>query len=67
MKTIKKDTQLLLDARKEDGLEINMEEIKRAYTPVFLSYHQNVGENCDTYILINNFRRWINLNIGERQ
>jgi hypothetical protein len=53
---------LLLEARKEDGLQINMEEIKPAYALVFLSCHQNVGENHDTYILINNLKRWIRLN-----
>jgi hypothetical protein len=67
IKTMKKDTQLLQEARKEDGLEISMEEIKRAYAPVFLSRRQNVGEHHNTYILINTFKWWISLNICERQ
>jgi hypothetical protein len=39
--TIKKNTETLIDASKEVGLEINVENTNY----VFLSRHQNVGRN----------------------
>jgi hypothetical protein len=41
--TIKKNTETLIDARKEVGLEINVEKTKY----MLLSRHQNVGQNRD--------------------
>jgi hypothetical protein len=43
--TIKKNTETLIDASKEVGLEINVEETK-----YMLCCHQNVGQNCDIKI-----------------
>jgi hypothetical protein len=39
--TIKKNTETLIDASKEVGLEINIEKIKY----ILLSRHQNVGQS----------------------
>jgi hypothetical protein len=39
--TIKKNTETLIDANKEVGLEINVEKTKY----IMLSHHQNVGQN----------------------
>jgi hypothetical protein len=39
--TIKKNTEILIDASKEVGLEINIEKTKY----MWLSRHQNVGQN----------------------
>jgi hypothetical protein len=39
--TIKKNTEPLIDARKEIGLEINIEKTKY----MLLSHHQHVGQN----------------------
>jgi hypothetical protein len=44
--TIKKNTETLIDASKEVGLEINVEKSKYK----LLSRHQNVGQNCDIEI-----------------
>jgi hypothetical protein len=41
--TVKKNTETLIDASKEVGLEINVEETKY----MLLSRHQNVGQNLD--------------------
>jgi hypothetical protein len=41
--TIKKNTETLIDASKEVGLEINIEKTKY----MLLSHHQNVGQNRD--------------------
>jgi hypothetical protein len=41
--TIKKNTESLIDASKEIGLEINVEKTKY----MLLSRHQNVGQNQD--------------------
>jgi hypothetical protein len=41
--TIKKNTQTLIDASKEVGLEVNGEKIKY----MLLSRHQNAGQNFD--------------------
>jgi hypothetical protein len=39
--TIKENTETLIDASKEDGLEIDVEKTKY----MLLSHHQNVGRN----------------------
>jgi hypothetical protein len=39
--TIKKNTETLIDASKEAGLEVNVEKTKY----MLLSRHQNVGQN----------------------
>jgi hypothetical protein len=44
--TIKKNTDILIDARKEIGLEINVDKTKY----MLLSLHQNVGQNRDIKI-----------------
>jgi hypothetical protein len=44
--TIKKNMESLIDARKEIGLEINVEKTKY----MLLSRHQNVGQNLDVKI-----------------
>jgi hypothetical protein len=44
--TIKKNTETLMDASKEVGLEVNTEETKY----MLLSRHQNVGQNHDIKI-----------------
>jgi hypothetical protein len=44
--TINKNTQTLIDASKEVGIEINAEKIKY----MLLSRHQNVGRNRDIKI-----------------
>jgi hypothetical protein len=44
--TIKKDTQTLIDASKEVGLEVNTEKTKY----MLLSHHQNAGKNQDIKI-----------------
>jgi hypothetical protein len=41
--TIKKNTETLIDASKEVGLEINVEKTKY----MLLSSHQNVGQNLE--------------------
>jgi hypothetical protein len=41
--TIKKNTETLIDASKEVGLEINIGKTKY----MLLSHHQNVGQNWD--------------------
>jgi hypothetical protein len=46
--TIKKTTETLIDASKEVGLEINIEETKYEY--ILLSRHQNVGRSRDIKI-----------------
>jgi hypothetical protein len=49
--TVKKNTETLIDASKEVGLEINVEKIKY----MFLSRHQNVGQNRDVKIANKSF------------
>jgi hypothetical protein len=49
--TIKKNTETLIDASKEDGLEINVGETKY----MLLSHHQNVGQNRDIKIANRSF------------
>jgi hypothetical protein len=44
--TIKKNTQTLIDASKEVGLEVNAEKSKC----MLLSHHQNSGQNHDIKI-----------------
>jgi hypothetical protein len=50
--TIKKNTETLIDASKEVGLEINVEETKY----MLLSCHQNVGQNQDIRIANRSFK-----------
>jgi hypothetical protein len=49
--TIKKNTETLIDASKEVGLEINVEKTKY----MLLSCHQNVGQNGDIKIANRSF------------
>jgi hypothetical protein len=48
--TIKKNTQTLIDASKEVGLEVNTEKSKY----MLLSRHQNAGQNHDIKIVNEN-------------
>jgi hypothetical protein len=48
---IKKNTLTLIDASKEVGLEVNIEKTKY----MFLSPHQNAGQNHDMKIA----KRWL--------
>jgi hypothetical protein len=41
--TMKRNTETLIDASTDAGLEVNAEEIKY----IFLSHHQNAGQNHD--------------------
>jgi hypothetical protein len=43
IETIKENTEILIDAGKEVGLEINVEKTKY----MLLSRHQNIGQNRD--------------------
>jgi hypothetical protein len=49
--TIKKNTETLIDASKEVGLEINLEKTKY----MLLSYHHNAGQNRDIKIANRSF------------
>jgi hypothetical protein len=49
--TIKKNTETLIDASKEVGLEINIEKTKY----MLISCHQNVGQNLDIKIANRSF------------
>jgi hypothetical protein len=49
--TIKKNTESLIDASKEVGLEIKVEKTKC----MLLSHHQNVGQNRDIKIANRSF------------
>jgi hypothetical protein len=49
--TVKKNTQTLIDASREVGLEINVEKTKY----MMLSCHQNVGQNRDMKIANRSF------------
>jgi hypothetical protein len=49
--TIKKNTETLIDASKEVGLEINVEKTKY----MLLCRHQNVGQNRDIKITNRSF------------
>jgi hypothetical protein len=49
--TIKKNTETLIDASKEVGLEINVEKSKY----MLVSPHQNVGRNRDVKIANRSF------------
>jgi hypothetical protein len=49
--TIKKNTETLIDASKETGLEINVEKTKY----MLLSRHQNVGQYLDINIAKRSF------------
>jgi hypothetical protein len=46
MDTIKKNTQILIDASKEVGREVNTKKTKY----MLLSHHQNAGQNHDINI-----------------
>jgi hypothetical protein len=49
--TIKKNTEIFIDASKETGLEINVDKTKY----MLLSHHQNVGQNWDIKIANRSF------------
>jgi hypothetical protein len=62
--TIKKNTETLIDASKEGGLEINAEKTKY----MLLSRHQNVGRNLDIKIAkTDRLKMCHSSNIWERQ
>jgi hypothetical protein len=58
--TIKKNTETLINAGKEVGLEINVEKTKYR-----LSRHQNVGQNRDIKIANKSFENVSSPNIWE--
>jgi hypothetical protein len=51
--TVQKNTETLIDASKEVGLEINIEKIKY----ILLSRRQNVGQNLDIKIANRSFEK----------
>jgi hypothetical protein len=51
--TIKENTEILIDASKEVGVEINVDTRKTKY--MLLSRHQNVGQNRDIKIANRSF------------
>jgi hypothetical protein len=60
--TIKKTVENLIDASKEVGLEINVEEAKY----MLLSRQQNVGQNRDIKIASRSFEKCYSSNIWRR-
>jgi hypothetical protein len=60
--TIKGNTQTLINASKEIGLEANTEKTKY----MLLSYHQNAGQNQDTKIGNRCFKMWNSSDIWVR-
>jgi hypothetical protein len=61
--TIKKNTETLIDPRKEVGLEVNTEKIKY----MLLSRHQNIVQNHDTEIVNRCLEMRHTSNIWERE
>jgi hypothetical protein len=61
--TIKKNMEILIDATKEVGLEINVEKTKY----MLLSRHQNAGQNWDIKQQTYRLKLCHSLNISERQ
>jgi hypothetical protein len=57
--TMKKNTETLIDAIKEIGLEINVEKTKYA----LLSRHQNIGRNRDIKIANRSFGKCVTVQI----
>jgi hypothetical protein len=57
--TIKKAKEILTDASKEVGLEVNTEKAKC----LLLSSHQNAGKNRDAKIANSALKMWHNSNI----
>jgi hypothetical protein len=56
----KRETETLIDARKEVSLEINAEKIKY----MLLSHHQNAGQNHDTIQIFGNDNNKSKFNSG---
>jgi hypothetical protein len=61
--TIKKNTQTLIDAIKEVGLEVNTEKTKY----MILFRHRNTGQNRDIKISNRCLKMWHNSYIWERR
>jgi hypothetical protein len=61
--TIKKNTEILVDASKEFGLEVSTEKTKY----LLLSHHQNAGQNHDVKIGNRSLKMWHSSNIWEQQ
>jgi hypothetical protein len=61
--TINKNTQTLIDASKEVGLEVNVEKTKY----MLVSWDQNAGQNREITIGNRLFENVYSLNIWERQ
>jgi hypothetical protein len=61
--TMKKNTETLINANKEVGPEINVEKTKY----LFLSRHQNAGQNQDINIANKSFENGHSSNIWRRQ
>jgi hypothetical protein len=60
--SIKKNTETLIDASKEVGLEVNTEKTKY----MLLSRHQNASQNHDIKIVNRGLKMWHSSNIWER-
>jgi hypothetical protein len=63
IKAIKRNTETLIDAGKEVGLEINVEKTKY----MLLSCHWNAGQNRDIIIANRSFKMCHSSNIWEQQ
>jgi len=61
MNTINKNTQVLLDACREDGLEGNVEKTKY----MVASHHQNVGQSHNLLIANKSFKMWQSSVLGK--
>jgi hypothetical protein len=61
--TTKKNTETVIDASKDVGLEVNTEKSKYMLLP----HHQNSGKNHDTKIANRSFKRWHSSNVWEVQ
>jgi hypothetical protein len=59
--TTKKNTENVIDASTEVGLEVNAEKTKY----LFLSHHQNAGQNYEMKIANGCFQMWQSSDIWE--
>jgi len=60
--TIKNNTEALLQASREVGLEVNIEKLKY----MFMSHHQNAGQ-YHNLMLLKAFQMWQNSDVLEQQ
>jgi hypothetical protein len=62
MDTINKYTQTPIDARKEVGVEVNIQK----YKYMLMSRHKHAGNNDKMHVANRPFQMWQSLNIWER-